>query len=190
VPVPQPAIARERLSEPLQLLWDRAERAVEVRPPEPPPEGTRQSIEAWAAGPFVEWMRARRAAIAEAEDDVGFLPDAQPYERAVAAALFGYMYEDTAAGIRGAPVPEDIASDPELLTLYVQTLDEALLPYAQSGAEAYAACATTLAALGDQAWAEWGAYCVDRGREVIEVFELVTEPPDDADDAPQPQPES
>jgi hypothetical protein len=188
VPVPQPAVARDDLGEPLQLLWDRTERAVAVRPPEPPSEGTLEAVEAWAAGPFVEWMAARRAAIAEAEDDVAFLVEAQPYERAVAAALFGYMYEDTAAGVRGAPVPVDVAADPELLEVYVQTLDEALMPYAQSSAEAYASCATTLAALRDPAWNEWGAYCVDRGREVIEVFGLTVDPaPEETTAEPAPR---
>ena len=188
VPVPQPAIARDDLGEPLQLLWDRTERAVAVRPPEPPSEGTLEAVEAWAAGPFVEWMAARRSAIAEAEDDVAFLAEAQPYERAVAAALFGYMYEDTAAGVRGAPVPAEVAADPELLDVYVQTLDEALMPYAQSSAEAYATCATTLAAHRDPAWNEWGAYCVDRGRDVIEVFGLSVEPaPEETPPEPAPR---
>ena len=186
VPVPQPAVARDDLREPLKLLWDRTERAVAVRPPEPPTEGSIEAVQAWAEGPFVEWMAARRAAIAEAEDDVAFLAEAEPYERAVAAALFGYMYEDTAAGVRGAPVPADIAADPELLEVYVQTLDEALMPFAQSSAEAYATCATTLAELRDPAWNEWGAYCVDRGREVIEVFGLEVEP-EQVEDEPAPE---
>jgi hypothetical protein len=93
-------------------------------------------------------------------------------ERSVHAALFGYMYEDTAAGIRGAPVPEDIAGDPELLEIYVQTLDEALHPFAQRALESYAYCATTLAGLGETPWISWASYCLDRGRDVGEVFEL------------------
>lgn len=185
VPVPLPPTPREQLSEPLQLLWDRTERAIEVRPPEPPSEGTFEAVEAWAAGPFVEWLQARRAAVAEAEDDVAFLGEAAPPERAVAATLFGYMYEDTAAGMRGSPVPEAVAADPDLLAAYVEALDEALLPYAQSAAEAYATCATTLDRHGDPGWVEWFQYCADRGRELIEVYELAAEPPEDPAEAPE-----
>ncbi len=190
VPVPQPAVAREELGAPLQRLWERTEVAVEVRPPNPPAEGTREALEAWAGGPFLEWMRARREAVAEAEGDAGFLAEAPPYERAVAAALFAYMYEDTAASMRGAPVPGEVAADAELLEAYVQTLNEALLPYAQSSAEAYATCAATLAEHGDPAWAEWFRYCADRGRELVEVYELEVEPAAGDESAPAREPPS
>lgn len=175
VPMPQPPIAREQLSEPLQRLWDRTERTVAIRPPEPPAETTMDAVREWAAGPFTEWMSARTEATREAENDVAFLRDAPPHERAVAAALFGYVYEDTAAGVRGAPVPSDVAGDAELLEEYVAALREALLPHAQAAAEAYAACAATIRDDPDRAWDEWRAYCVDRGREMIEVYELPIE---------------
>jgi hypothetical protein len=88
------------------------------------------------------------------------------------------MYEDTAAGIRGAPIPEDIATDEELLDIYVRTLDEALRPFAQRALESYVYCATTVASLGESLdpwipnWSPWAAYCLERGRDVADVFEL------------------
>jgi hypothetical protein len=171
VPVPQPAVAREELADPLQQLWTRTEEIVAARPPEPPTEGTTEALEAWANDPFMPWVDGRRQSIEEVEPFVEAIGD-DPVQRSVAAALFGYMYEDTAAGIRGAPVPEDIAGDPELLEIYVQTLDEALHPFAQRALESYAYCATTLAGLGETPWISWASYCLDRGRDVGEVFEL------------------
>jgi hypothetical protein len=171
VPVPQPAVAREELAQPLQDLWSQTEEIVAVRPPEPPTEGTTEALSAWASDPFMPWVDTRRTSIQEVEPFVEAIGD-DPVERSVAAALFGYLYEDTAAGIRGAPVPEEIAGDPELLEIYVQTLDEALHPFAQRALESYAYCATTLAGLGETPWISWASYCLERGRDVGEVFEL------------------
>ncbi len=182
VPVPQPAVAREQLAEPLQDLWTRTEEIVAGRPPEPPTEGTTEALSAWAEDPFMPWVDGRRTAIEEAESFVEAIGD-DPVQRSVAAALFGYMYEDTAAGIRGAPVPEEIASDPELLEIYVQTLDEALHPFAQRALESYAYCATTLANLGESPWITWASYCLERGQDVGTVFELGGADAEAGDDA-------
>lgn len=191
IPVPQPAIPREDLHEALQGIWTATEEAVSQRPPEPPAATNEALLETWAAESFAPWVNARRTRIQEMEPAVAILGD-DPVALSVAAALFGYAYEDTAAGIRGAPVPEAIAADAELLEIYVATLDEALRPFAQRALESYAYCAITLARLaqtpvspGPSAgpandvsemqgtpWISWAAYCLDRGRDVADVFEL------------------
>jgi hypothetical protein len=172
VPVPQPAVPRESLSEPLQQLWTRTEEIVADRPPEPPAEASEEAITAWAADPFAPWVERRRRAIEETEPLVAAIGE-DPIERPLSAAFFGYMYEDTAAGIRGAPVPEALAHDAELLDVYVQTLDGALRPFAQRALESYAYCATVLARQGGESpWVEWTRYCLERGHEVGEVFGL------------------
>ncbi|RLB55896.1 MAG: hypothetical protein DRJ42_04850 [Deltaproteobacteria bacterium] len=194
IPVPQPAIAREDLVEPLQGIWTETEEIVAQRPPEPPTATDQASIENWAAESFAPWVDARRGQIQQMEPALATLQQ-DPLSLAVSAALFGYAYEDTAAGIRGAPVPATIATDAELLEIYVATLDEALHPFAQRALESYAYCATTIARLaqepnspgpsagpeGDEQnaqntvggpWISWAAYCLDRGRDVADVFEL------------------
>jgi len=186
VPVPQPAVARENLSADLQSLWDVIEAAVAIRPPEPPTAGTIEEVQQWSEGPFAEWMRSRMAAVHAAEEAAGFVDGAAPMERAVAAALFGYLYEDTAASVRGAPVPDAIAADEELLMVYADTLTDALEPVAVQSVQAYAACATSLAQLGDPAWSEWIQYCADRGREVATVFEVAAHVSEPAADSEQP----
>lgn len=188
IPVPQPAVARERLSAGLQTLWDRVESAVNVRPPDPPAQTTREAIEAWAQGPFTEWVARRAEAVRAVEAAQEPLRSSAGAERGVAAALFGYVYEETAAGARGAPVPEDLASDPELIRIYQQSLVDSLRPYAQASAESYAACVQVFAALQEAPWAEWGQYCLDRGREVIEVYGLAPAPAEATPDGAAPPP--
>lgn len=205
IPVPQPAVPREQLADGVQAIWTASEETVSQRPPEPPAATDQASIEAWAAESFAPWVDARRASIEAMEGPLEPLGQ-DPIALSVAAALFGYAYEDTAAGIRGAPVPEGIATDAELLEVYVATLDEALHPFAQRALESYAYCATTIARLAqtpdgpgassgtqdDEAnaantvgapWISWAAYCLDRGRDVADVFELGVprEVPADAD---------
>lgn len=178
IPVPQPAIPRERLSAPLQHLWDLVETAVAVRPPEPPTEATQEAIVAWASGPFNEWVGRRAEAVRAVEAAEEPMHTATGAERGVAAALFGYLYEETAAAARGAPVPADLAADAELLHEYDQALLESLTRYAQASAISYTACVRAFAELSDQAWSEWGPYCLEHGREVVQVFRLFApEPP-------------
>ena len=171
VPVPQPAIPREELVEPLQQLWTRTEEIVAIRPPEPPTEATAEAIRAWAEDPFAPWVAERQRAVQEAEAFVEAIGE-EPVPKAVSAALFGYLYEDTAAGIRGAPVPVEIAEDEELLGLYVAALNDALQPFAQRSVESYAFCATTLVQQNEEPWADWAHYCLEHGREVASVYDL------------------
>lgn len=173
VPVPQPAVAREDLSDPLQRVWTGIEETVAIRPPDGPQEATPEAVQAWADGPFAEWIQRRREATAVVGTTSAHVPEEPVHERALAAALFGYALEDFAAAVRGSPVPAEITEDPELLSIYVQSLTEVLRPIATESVVNYAYCQQRLAPLGDDSeWLPWRAYCVQRGRDVIEVFEL------------------
>lgn len=101
------------------------------------------------------------------------VPDEPPHERAMASALLGYAFEDFVADVWGSPLPADLAQDAELLEIYVTNLMEVLRPMAVEAVISYGYCQQRLAALGDESeWLPWRAYCVQRGREVIETYEL------------------
>jgi hypothetical protein len=172
IPVPQPARPRAQLSPELQLVWERVELAVALRPPEPPAGSTEEEIEAWASGPFSAWIARRVEATNLALEAMRGLAEAPLEERAVGAALFGYLYEDGVSGVRGAPVPEAIAADPELLAVYTESLNERVMAYARLSAQAYYGCIVLFQQVDDPAWGEWPAYCDQRGAEVVETFEL------------------
>jgi hypothetical protein len=173
VPVPQPAVPRHELSEPLQATWTDIEEVVAIRPPEGPVVPTQEAIETWAAGPFSEWVEERQQATEEVAEVAEGVPEEPIWERALGAALFGYALEDFAADIRSSPVPIRIAEDEELLEVYVQALTEKLHPFAIEAVRNYAICQQRLVTLGDDSpWLPWRAYCVQRGQEVIEVYDL------------------
>ncbi|HHH26891.1 MAG TPA: hypothetical protein ENK57_00865 [Polyangiaceae bacterium] len=180
VPVPQPAVAREDLSDSAQLVWTSVEETVALRPPEPPAATTMQAANEWARGPWSAWINTRTERTREVVAHCEGVQETPPYERALAAALLGYAIEDFVAVVRGAPVPEPIAIDPELLEVYVGALNEQVLPLAVQAVTYYAYCQRRLEALGDESpWLPWRAYCVQRGQEIIETYEL---------SAPAPQP--
>ncbi len=182
IPVPQPVYAREALSPDLQELWKRVEEAVAVRPPEPPQGASESEIKAWAEGAFRQWLLQRQAATDRALAATHALRTHPLFERGIGTALFGYMYEDMAGSIRGAPVPETIARDEELLEIYTSSLTEHITPFAELSARAYYACLALFVKLNDPQWGEWAYYCDERGSEVVDTFELEPPEPSDASD--------
>ena len=179
IPVPQPVYPREALSHDLQELWKRVEEAVAVRPPEPPETGSTEAIHEWAEGEFRDWLLARQAATDRALSATQALRTNPLFERGMGTALFGYMYEDMAGSIRGAPVPESIAQDEELLGIYTEALTEHITPFAELSAKAYYACLALFVKLDDPQWGEWAYYCDERGAEVVDTFELAPPEPTD-----------
>ncbi len=184
VPVPQPAVAREELSEPLQQTWTGIEEVVAIRPPEGPMDATTEAIEEWAAGPLTEWITTRREATRAVGEVASGVPEEPVWERAVGAALFGYALEEFAADIRSSPVPTEIAEDAELLGIYIDTLNQALRPTVIESVTNYAVCQQRLASLGDESeWLPWRAYCVQRGQEIIETYQLQAHETEDEGEA-------
>lgn len=179
IPVPQPVYPREELSSELQELWTRVEEAVAVRPPEPPDGASKEVIESWAEGPFRNWLLQRQAATDRALAATQALRTHPLFERGIGTALFGYMYEDMAGSIRGAPVPSNIAEDAELLEIYTNALTEHITPFAELSARAYYACLALFIKLDDLQWSEWAHYCDERGSEVVDTFDL--DPPEPTD---------
>jgi hypothetical protein len=179
IPIPQPVYPRAELSTDLQELWSRVEEAVAVRPPEPPDGASPEIIESWAEGVFRDWLLQRQAATDRALAATHGLRTHPLFERGIGTALFGYMYEDMAGSIRGAPVPDNIAEDKELLEIYTNALTEHLTPFAELSARAYYACLALFIKLDDPQWGEWAYYCDERGAEVVDTFKL--EPPEPTD---------
>lgn len=176
VPVPQPAVPREALSEPLQAVWTQIEEQVANQRPDAPEDDTIEAVQAWTEGPFRAWVEARRRGLEETRSLLAEVPQEPPYERALALALWAYAFEDLGAQVAGAPVPGRVAEDQELLDIYVGSLNRATIPIGERAIELYADCQQRLSALGDDSeWLPWRAYCVQRGQEVIEGYGLTPE---------------
>lgn len=178
VPVPQPAVARERLSGALEEVWTHVETQVSVARPRGPEVESVETVQSWANGPFLEWIGLRRQHLERTRELLEAVPDDPPYERALAVALFAYAFEDFGAQVAGAPVPREIARDEELRAIYIRSLNEATIPLGQRAIELYADCQRRLERLGDESrWLPWRAYCVQRGQDVIRGYGLAPDQP-------------
>lgn len=179
VPVPQPAIARDRLAAPTQEIWLEVERAVAVRPPEPPAATEEAALTGWYESAFSPWLAQRLAAAQRAEGHASGLEGAPPWDRGVAAGVLGYLHEQTAAEARGAPIPPSVSGDAELLAVYTRALDDALMPLVRRSLEGYRFCVAAfdeLAGVSEgPAWQEWRDFCEDRGEELVRVYSHPTE---------------
>lgn len=172
IPVPSSGVPRHQLSAPLRDIWSRVEAASAMVAPEFTGDRTMEAINAWVAQEFMAWATARGAASAAVAQEAGLLASGSD-EYGVAGALVGYTYEEFVIAFRGAPVPDDIAADPELLQIYIEALTSASEPMARQAAAAFGACARTLSPLGpDSPWVEWAQYCLYRATEVNEVYRL------------------
>ncbi len=172
IPVPSSGVPRHQLSAELRDIWSRVEAASAMVPPEYTGELTSEAITPWLNETFMPWATERGAASVAVSEASVSIPQGSP-EFGVAGALVGYTYEEFVIAFRGAPVPAELAADPELLQVYLEALTSASEPMARQAAGAYGACARTLAPLGpDSPWVEWAQYCLYRAQEVNEVYRL------------------
>lgn len=172
IPVPSSGVPRHQMSAALQELWRRVEEASAMSPPEFDGEPTSEAVTAWTEEHFGPWAQARMnmtSAIVGSAD--AFTPGSA--EAGVAGALVGYSLEEFVIAFRGAPIPQEIAADPELLEVFITALTAASEPIARQAGAAYGVCARTLAPLGQESpWVEWAQYCLYRATEVNEVYRL------------------
>lgn len=198
--MPLPPARRVDLTVALQALWGAVEEVVAQRPPSAPERRSREAVERWANGAFAIWLDERKRSIDAVnlqaqpliEAHAGLKPEQAHAEQGMAAALLGYLYEDTASALRGAPIEETVAKDKALLAAYETKLLELVQPLVTDAARAYKVCverfrpyiavarsatpdaerAPDTERVADPVLAEWAYYCDQRGREVIEVYNL------------------
>ncbi|MCA9578223.1 MAG: hypothetical protein R3B40_21090 [Polyangiales bacterium] len=172
IPVPSSGTPRHQLSAELQQLWAKVEEASAMTPPEFEGEATMDAVTAWTDAEFSPWAQARIDATLAIVDSARVFTPNTP-EAGVAGALVGYSLEEFVIAFRGAPVPVEVAADPELLEVFLNSLTEASQPIALQAGSAYGVCARTLAPLGPESvWVEWAQYCLFRAEEVNEVYRL------------------
>jgi hypothetical protein len=172
IPVPSSGVPRHLMSAALQDLWRSVEDASAMAPPEFDGEASIDAINAWVEEEFVPWTEARTAVTLAILESARALPPGSA-EAGIGGALVGYTLEEFVIAFRGAPIPEAIATDAELLEIFLASLTNGSQLIARQAGSAYGVCARTLAPLGpDSPWVEWAQYCLFRGQEVNEVYGL------------------
>lgn len=170
IAVPVTGTPRAQLRNDVQELMARIEDVAAIRPPNPAATMTQAQIDAYVQGPFIAWVEQRVRATQDASRYAASLTNLGPVERGFAAALIAYAYEDMATSVRGMPLPPVLTRDPELMRLFQETIDRALLPIAEYAATGYDGCVRVFTDARAPGWEEWPSFCQTRLDDLREVF--------------------
>lgn len=100
-----------------------------------------KKVNAWAQGPFVKWIEQKGKALKAAEEAYGKVRELKaPMWDIAAAARVGVMYRTFVDDFRDAPVPDEIKRDPELMDIYLGSLDEKSQPWVVKATGAFEFC--------------------------------------------------
>jgi tetratricopeptide (TPR) repeat protein len=98
-------------------------------------------VNAWASGAFVKWIEEKGKALGVAEAAYGKVAELKaPMWDIAAAARIGVMYRTFVDEFRDAPVPDEIKRDPELMDIYLGSLDEKSQPWVIKATGAFDFC--------------------------------------------------
>ena len=130
--------------------------------PDPPlPNGrTADDIQRWSEDTLAPWLQRKQesAEAARAELDQAAIQDQR--QRIVAGALVGLVYEDVAQGLLRVPAPRELESEPEVLAMYNELLQQQAAPYLMHAKLGYDACAANAHALSSLE--HWSTFCGER----------------------------
>jgi tetratricopeptide (TPR) repeat protein len=99
------------------------------------------AVNKWAQGSFVKWIEEKGKALKAAEDAYAKVRELKaPMWDIAAAARVGVMYRTFVDEFRDAPVPEEIKKDPELMDIYLGSLDEKSQPWVVKATGAFDFC--------------------------------------------------
>lgn len=130
-----------------QALWYLAEYQFiafdKIKFPELKGASDMAKVNAWATGPFVKWIEEKGKSLKAAEDAYIKVRELKaPMWDIAAAARVGVMYRTFVDEFRDAPVPDEIKKDPELMDIYLGSLDEKSQPWVVKATGAFDFCMT------------------------------------------------
>ncbi|MDW8360890.1 MAG: tetratricopeptide repeat protein [Myxococcales bacterium] len=137
--------AKDATSEALFRLADyRYEEFRAIRFPQFRGTPSAQRIQQWSQNEFAQWVQAKQNAINTAMAEYNRIAELQiPRWEIAAAARIGEMFRSFVDEFRDAPVPEEIARDPELNDIYLGALDEASEPFLRQAIDKFEFCLIT-----------------------------------------------
>ncbi|MDB4977432.1 MAG: domain protein putative component of TonB system [Myxococcaceae bacterium] len=128
-----------------QALWYLAEfefaKFDKIEFPEIKGKADMKKVNEWAQGSFVKWIEEKAKALKNAEDAYGKVREMKaPMWDIAAAERIGVMYRTFVDDFRDAPVPDEIKKDPELMDIYLGSLDEKSQPWVVKATGAFDFC--------------------------------------------------
>jgi tetratricopeptide (TPR) repeat protein len=125
-------------------------------------------VQEWATKEFLPFITKKQQLLIDAEGKFneiaalkvevkpGLVLQSPPWQIA-AAARSGMMYREFVDSFYNAPVPEEIERDPELYSIYLQTIEDPAAPLVQTAKERFLFCLNT--ATNVRWFNEWSTAC-------------------------------
>jgi len=158
ITLPSADVPAEELTQTMRFGLALAEEAFGVEMPPPPPGGATADLEQWAEGDLRAWLELKSRTVDAARRELDTAAEESHRQRIMAGAVVGLMYEDVARRLSSLPVPAELASDPEIATIFREVIDAQASPFLIHARRAYGACAAN-ADGGPEAMAHWAPYC-------------------------------
>lgn len=158
----------------LEEGWRRASVALSMPTPRPP-HGELWEVEAWADDELTSWIHRRAEAVGAAQRALESARMGRLEVSVVASAILGLAYSRFALDLRGIPVPDVFASDPERARAFQDALHGATSPLWQRALDAFGSCASAAAAAPAYSLAPWRAFCDEESRSAAAM--LPEDPP-------------
>lgn len=154
--------------------WDMAQAVLEREAPEAPTEPTVEAVQAYASGPFSTFVSEYNEAMAQAEARLNTLAEGPEGVRVVSSTLVGLMYYHLALEMLEAPVPTEVAENPETRALYLSAIREGVQPLVDTAADRAEYCVYA-ASQQPEALHRWRVYCFSMiGHTVVQEHRVVS----------------
>lgn len=114
----------------------------------------------WADSELAAWLHRKQKSVEAARNELDAAAAESHPQRILAGALVGLLYEDVSRTLLTVPVPQELASDPEILTIYREVRQAQASPFLEHARRAYQACAQN--AQPHETFTRWERYCESR----------------------------
>lgn len=158
--LPSSDVSENELTKEMRMARMLSAESLNLQEPARPADTSASGYAAWSEAELKEWMRAKnhRAEAARRELDRAAVQSQR--QRVMAGALVGLVYEDVARSLLRLPIPQELASEPEIAAMYVDLLRHQAAPYLDQARRAYTACAGNAEQVASLL--HWSSFCSNR----------------------------
>jgi hypothetical protein len=142
-----------------QQGFELAQHALASPGPAAPADDSQESYDAWISAMLQPWLEARGKTVQAALQALATATQTSAAEQTVAAALVGLLYARTEQQLLAVPPPPAVRTDPKLLHIYRDQVNQTSATWVDSAVAALRQCASIAAQQPDLAFTPWLDRC-------------------------------
>lgn len=158
--LPSLDVAESELTSEMRMARLLSAESLQLHAPEPPAGRSAAEITSWSEDKLKPWLEQKQKRAQAAQEELDRAAVQNHRQRIVAGALMGLVFEDIARDLLIVPVPQELASEPEIADIFHELMLKQAEPYLQHARLAYNACAGN--AQGLRSMSHWEPFCLGR----------------------------